>query len=92
MAEERVSIDISTEPALIRLVEKVRASNATFVLQVDREDVAILTPSPKAKTRGGQPLTGSDALFRLAGIGSSGIPGGVSGRKHETLRRAKRSG
>jgi hypothetical protein len=41
--------------------------------------------SPKAK-----PVTSEDALFRLIGIGKSGIPGGVSGKKHEYLARAYR--
>jgi hypothetical protein len=37
-----------------------------------------------------KPVTSEDALFRLIGIGKSGIPGGVSGKKHEYLARAYR--
>jgi len=31
-----------------------------------------------------------ELLFQLVGIGRSGIPGGVSGKKHEAIKRAKR--
>jgi hypothetical protein len=40
---------------------------------------------PKAKS-----VTRDDALFRLIGLGNNGIPGGVSGKKHEYLARAYR--
>jgi hypothetical protein len=91
MAQERIPIDISNEPALVKLAEEASASGVSFVLQVGSEDVAILTPARKAKRKGGKALTTEDALFRLVGIGSSGIPGGISGNKHEALLRAKRS-
>lgn len=91
MAEERLPIDISDDPMLVRLAEEVRASGMSLVLQIGSEDVAVLTFLQKAKTRGGRAVTSEDALFRLVGIGSSGIPGGVSGHKHEALLRARRA-
>lgn len=91
MTQERASIDISSEPALPRLTEEVRASGVSLVLQVGSEDVAVLAPARGTERRGGRALTSEDALFGLIGMGSSGIPGGVSGYKHEALRRAKRS-
>jgi hypothetical protein len=36
-------------------------------------------------------LSKDDPLFGLIGIGHSGIPGGVSGKKHEYLARAYRA-
>ena len=46
--------------------------------------------TPKRKRRTGI-LTDGDPLFRMIGIGNSGIPGGVSGKKHEYLARAYRA-
>ena len=54
--------------------------------------MAILSPvlpKKRAKTKG-KAMTGDDALFRLIGIGKSGIPGGISGKKHAYLARAYR--
>lgn len=91
MTHERIAIDISDEPALLRLTEEVRASGVSLVLQVGSEDVAVLAPVRGTERRPGQALTSEDALFGLIGMGSSGIPGGISSHKHEALRRAKRS-
>jgi hypothetical protein len=87
-----VLIDISSIPELLKLVQEVRQTNAPTILQQEREDVALLSPVPakkRAKTTA-KPVTSEDALFRLIGIGKSGIPGGVSGKKHEYLARAYR--
>jgi len=84
-------VDISGEPFLVRLVEEAKARRASVLLQLDSEDVAILTPAKTARKRSGKSVTSDDALFGLIGIGSSGIPGGVSGDKHEAIRRAERS-
>jgi len=92
MAHEPKRIDISSIPELMKLVQEVRRTNEPRILQEESEDVAILSPAlPKkrAKTRG-KAVTSEDALFRLIGIGKSGIPGGVSGKKHEYLARAYR--
>ena len=92
MAKEPNRIDISRIPELLKLVQEVRSTNEPHILQEESEDVAIISPvQPKkrAKTRG-KPVTSDDALFRLIGIGKSGISGGVSGKKHEYLARAYR--
>jgi hypothetical protein len=92
MAKEPQRIDISRIPELLRLVHAVRTSNEPALLQQESEDVALLspvTPKTRAKTRA-KPVTSDDALFRLIGIGKSGIPGGVSGKKHEYLVHAYR--
>jgi len=92
MAKEPRHIDISSIPELLKLVQEVRQTNAPAILQQEREDVALLSPVPakkRTKTKA-KPVTSEDALFRLIGIGKSGIPGGVSGKKHEYLARAYR--
>jgi hypothetical protein len=90
MAQERIHIDISNEPGLRALVDQVTATGNPAVLQVDSKDVAVLQPARKSKKRVRRILTEDHALFRLVGIGSSGIPGGISEHKHEALLRAKR--
>jgi hypothetical protein len=92
MAKERKYIDISSIPELLKLVHEMRQTNEPTILQQASEDVALLSPVPvkkRTKTKG-KAVTSDDALFRLIGIGKSGIPGGVSGKKHEYLARAYR--
>jgi hypothetical protein len=89
MARERICIDVSDQPVLRELVEKVRAKGMPVILQIQREDVAVLTPSKSRKQRTGV-LTPEDALFDLIRIMDSGIPGGISEHKHEALLQAKR--
>ena len=94
MAKEKEPqrIDISSLPELLKLVQEVRTTNEPAVLQQESEDLAILSPvQPKTRSKGkAQPVTSDDALFQLIGIVKSGIPGGVSGKKHEYLVRAYR--
>jgi hypothetical protein len=94
MAKEKTPkrIDISRMPELVTLAQEVRSTNEPAVLQQDSEDLALLSPvrpKKRSQTRA-KPVTSEDALFRLIGIGKSGIPGGVSGKKHEYLARAYR--
>jgi hypothetical protein len=91
MTQERIPVDISNEPSLMRLAREAMDHGISFVLQDGDEDVAILSPARKTRKRGARPLTEDDPLFRLVGMGRSGVPGGVSGKKHEALLRAKRS-
>jgi hypothetical protein len=94
MAKEKTPkrIDISRMPELLTLAHEVRSTNEPAVLQQDSEDLALLSPvRPKTRSQTrAKPVTSEDALFRLIGIGKSGIPGGVSGKKHEYLARAYR--
>ena len=92
MAKELRHIDISSIPELLKLAQEVRKTNEPSILRQENEDVALLSPVPakkRAKTKA-RPVTVDDALFRLIGIGKSGIPGGVSGKKHAYLARAYR--
>jgi hypothetical protein len=92
MAKELRHINISSIPELVKLAQEVRNTNEPRILQQEREDLALLSPVPakkRAKTKA-KPVTSDDALFRLIGIGKSGIPGGVSGKKHEYLARVYR--
>jgi hypothetical protein len=92
MAKEPKRIDISRIPELLSMAQEVRATNEPAVLQQESEDLALLSPvRPKKRSKTtAQPVTSDDALFRLIGIGKSGIPGGISGKKHEYLARAYR--
>jgi hypothetical protein len=94
MAKEKAPkrIDISQMPELLQLVQEVQRTNEPRILQQERENLALLSPvQPKKRSRTkAQPVTSEDAPFRLIGIGKSGIPGGVSGKKHEYLARAYR--
>jgi hypothetical protein len=90
MAQERIPIDISDEPDLRDLVERVRSQGASFVLQLADEDIAVLEPPRKSKKRRSGILTEDDPLFRLIGIGRSRTPGPGSEDKHAALLRAKR--
>jgi hypothetical protein len=92
MAKEPKRIDISRMPELLSIAHEVQSTNEPYVLQQDSEEVAILSPvKPKSRSKPkAQPVTTEEALFRLIGIGKSGIPGGVSGKKHEYLTRAYR--
>ena len=92
MAKTPKRIDMSRIPELVSLVQEVRRTNEPRILQEESEDVAILSPvlpKKRAKTKG-KAVTSDDALFRLIGIGKSGIPGGISGKKHAYLARAYR--
>jgi hypothetical protein len=94
MAKEKEPkrIDISSIPELLSIAQEVRSTNEPRILQQEREDLALLSPvRPKKRSQTtAQPVTTEDALFRLIGIGKSGILGGISGKKHEYLARAYR--
>jgi hypothetical protein len=92
MAKKPKRIDISSIPELVKLAKEVKTTNESAVLQQEDEDLALLspvTPKKRSKTKA-KAVTNDDALFRLIGIGKSGIPGGVSGKKHKYLARAYR--
>jgi len=94
MAKEKAPkrIDLSRIPELLHLAQEVQSTNEPRILQQESEDLALLSPvGPKKRSQAkAQHVTSDDALFRLIGIGKSGIPGGVSGKKHEYLARAYR--
>ena len=91
MAQERIHIDISSEPAVRELVDQVKAAGVPAILQIDSEDVAVLTlPRRHPKRRTGV-LAPDDPLLDLVGAFKSKVPGGVSADKHQALLRAKRA-
>jgi hypothetical protein len=91
MAQERIQIDISSERAVRELVDQVKAAGVPAVLQIDNEDVAVVTlPRRRGKRRTGV-LEPNDPLLDLVGAFESNVPGGVSADKHQALRRAKRN-
>ena len=89
MAKEPKRIDISRIPELLSIAHEVRRTHESRILKQESEELAMLSPIlPKKRSQTkAQPVTSDDALFRLIGIGKSGIPGGISGRKHEYLAR-----
>ena len=95
MAEELRSIDVSDSPEILRLAQEVAESGVGRVLRTADGELAVLRPirSPRPRKRGHRKtglLTRDDPLFKLIGIGASGIEGGVSERKHEFLAKAYR--
>lgn len=90
MTRELTPIDIRRLPELAHLVDEVRRTNTPRVLREDQEDVAVLMPlpSPPRRRKSGA-VRADDPLFRLIGIGHSGIPGGIAGKKHEALGRLR---
>ena len=92
MANEREPLDISTVPELAHVVTEVRRTRTPRVLRDGHEDLVVLMPMPAAPRRRKTGLVrADDPLFRLIGIGRSGIPGGISGKKHEAPGRLHRS-
>jgi hypothetical protein len=92
MTRQSAPIDISNMPELLKLVEGLGPDQEGRVLRRDGQDVAVLIPlrrrsTPPSKAK---PVTADDPIFKLVGAGRSGIPGGISERKHEYLAEAKR--
>lgn len=90
MAQERIHIDISSEPAVRELVDQVKAAGVPAVLQIDSEDVAFLMLPRRHRKRRTSFLGPDDPLLGLVGAFESNVSGGVSADKHKALLRAKR--
>jgi hypothetical protein len=90
MASELTPIDISRMPELAHLADEVRRTNTSRVLRQGEDDVAVLMPVPAAPRRHKSGVVrADDPLLSLIGIGHSGIPGGIAGKKHEALGRLR---
>lgn len=93
LTRELAAIDVSQEPALLRLAEEVQATQQPRVLRRDDEDLAILMPAaPRRKRRvKGRPLAPGDTLFNIIGMAPSmdGEPTDVSTDKHRYLAEAE---
>ncbi len=94
MARDYASIDISAgnAPGLTEVADEVHRTSQPRVPRRADEEIAVLLPAPKMQRicKQAKPVTEDDALFRGIGSGASTIAGGVSGKKHEYLLRAKR--
>jgi hypothetical protein len=93
MVSELPPLDIRQVPDLAALLDEVEATGKRRRIVRDNRDVVVLTPTKRAAPRPRRRKTGvvraDDPLFRLIGIGRSGIPGGISGKKHEALGRLR---
>lgn len=90
MAQERIHIDISSERAVREIVDQVKAAGVPAVLEIDNEDVAVLTLARHRGKRRTGVLEPDDPLLDLLGAFESKVPGGVSDDKHQALLQAKR--
>jgi hypothetical protein len=93
MAKELKRTDVSHSPDVLRLAEEVHRTQEPRVLVKEAEELAVVTPlshRPARSSKRGRPLTKDDPLFGSIGSARSGIPGGVSGKKHHYLARAYR--
>ena len=92
MAERLKTTDVTNLPDTLQIARQVKSSKQPQVLSCDGEEIAVVMPLPQPapRSRKGGAFTKDDPLFKLIGIGKSGIPGGVSGRKHEFLAKAMR--
>ena len=93
MAQGFESLDVTDSPELLRLAQEVAETGVGRVLRTAEGELAVLKPVPNPRKRTRRKtgiLTRDDPLFKLIGIGSSGIEGGVSERKHEFLAKAYR--
>jgi len=89
MPKELQPIDISHMPELVRLVQEMLTAQEPRLLQWKGEDWAILKPlrpRRRASSRG-KVLKKSDPLFRIIGLGRSGLTD-VSENKHKYLTEA----
>ena len=90
MARRIEEIEVSDTTGVVPIAREVQRSGEPKLLQQDGVDLAMVIPVPSKSRSRGKPVTESDPLFELVGIGSSGIPGGMSSRKHEALAKAYR--
>jgi hypothetical protein len=90
MAIEFERIDVSNEPALLRLAREVLISNKPRVLTDKDGDLVEVRPAqPARRTRAtSKGLTKEDSFWDIVGIGHSGGSGDVASNKHKYLAEA----
>jgi hypothetical protein len=92
MAKERVTIDITHTPDVLRLAEEVARTGTSAILRRDSEDIAVLSPvAPASKrrgVRGSDPIPRTDSLFGIVGLIETEGPTDVSENKHKYLAEA----
>lgn len=90
MASDQTPFDISRIPAIAEIAADVRRTKTPRLLTDGEAEPVILMLLPsKPRRRKTGVLRANDPLFGLIGIGRSGIPGGISGKKHEALGRLR---
>jgi hypothetical protein len=93
MAKELRDLDVSDTPEVLQLAQEVAETGVGRVLRTAEGELAVIKPVPKPRKRARRKtglITRDDPLYKLIGIGSSGIEGGISERKHEFLAKAYR--
>lgn len=91
MTQDVQAVDVAEAPDVLQLAEAVAESGAPVKLERDGEPLAVLQPVPgPRRSHRDRPLTRTDSLFDLIGIGESEGDGTGSARKHETLARVYR--
>jgi hypothetical protein len=91
MAKRLEEIDVTGLNEVAAIAEEVQRTGEPKRLTKDGKDIAIITPIPARRRRKTGIITETDPLFSLVGIGRSGVPGGMSARKYQTLLNAKRA-
>jgi hypothetical protein len=89
MPSEARALDISNTPDLLRLAEEVRETNEPRLLTRNGEELAVIMPikKPRRRRKSGV-IRRDDPIFKMAGLGDSGIPGGISWRKYDYFKKA----
>ena len=77
---ERKTIDISSNPELLRLVREMQASDQVLSLRDADREVAVLTPARPASRsrRKGRPTSEDDPIWEIVGMIDGEGPGDVS--------------
>ncbi len=102
MKKQLKTMEISKFPELVKIAERVHRTGQPMILRRNGTTLAVVRPIRSSKRKSsrraasrkslrGKPFTRDDALWNLVGIGRSGIPGGVSEKKHEYFLEAYRS-
>jgi hypothetical protein len=89
MSHERVLVDISSSPELLRLVEEIEQTGAEFVLVRGDEELALVTQLPMATTqatrsRSRQP----ERVLDIIGIGASDHGSDIANFKEQYIGEA----
>jgi hypothetical protein len=86
MVKQAKRLDVTHTPELLRLAEEVAGSDEARVLTRDGEELAILMPARKQRSRRRSKVESPNQwLANLIGIGASEGPTDVSVNKHKYL-------
>lgn len=88
MPQRPEPLEVGGSPDLLKLAEEVQRTGAPRLLQRDGEDIAVISPAKRARSRRAGAMRLDDPFLTLVGVGHSVIPGAVSENKHEYLAKA----